>query len=570
MAGECHESVLPTGGKNRETTHSFRAVSRRYTTGGFEILLQNHMNFQSEPGFFDRVDGAEEINLRGFQDESVQLVRANFKEPDVSAQILSIPTGGGKTTIGAYLLKQCWQKERRGMFVVDRISLLGQTSRTLDRYGIPHGVIQSGHPRYMPGELIQVASIHTLARRGWPAPTDLIVADEIHVLYRTMTLKMEKRDAKILGLTATPFTRGLGKHFQRMVNVTTTNRLIAEGVLCPFKIWASKEPDMTGVPLTKFGEWEEEATSKRAVRIVGDVVKEYLDKGDGGKAIAFGVDVAHCEAMQAQFIAAGINAQLYTYLTIDEEREYLIGERGEFRKPDSSVRVLISVAALSRGFDVPDVSVILMCRPLRNSFMELIQVIGRGLRASPGKDFCRLLDMAGNFSRHYPAMVEFFEEGAQALDDGKPKPKKPKLTEEKKPRKCPKCSYLPIPGDYCPACGHLCKRISSVKHEEGSLASFDGTKTLALDRIAKMNLYAELRFICADRNYNRGWAAHKYRAITGVWPRGMDDITPYPPRRETLDAVERLARKFTGKVIAGRIAQRKALAATPNELDLFA
>lgn len=526
------------------------------------------MNFQSEPGFFDRVDDPEEISLFGYQDESVELVRANFREEGVKAQILSIPTGGGKTTIGAYLLKQCWQKERRGMFVVDRISLLGQTSRTLDRYGIPHGVIQSGHPRYMPGELIQVASIHTLAKRGWPAPLDLIINDECHVSYLTMVKKIAKQDVKILGLTATPFTRGLGKHYGKMVNVTTTNRLIAEGVLCPFKVWASKEPDMTGVPLTKFGEWEEEATSKRAVRIVGDVVKEYQDKGDGGKAIAFGVDVAHCEAMQAQFLSAGINAQLYTYLTIDEEREYLIGEQGEFRKPDSSVRVLISVAALSRGFDVPDVSVILMCRPLRNSFMEFIQVIGRGLRSSPGKSHVRILDLAGNFSRHYPAMVEFFEEGAQSLDDGKPKPKKPAVPEEKKPRKCPKCSYLPILGDHCPACGYLCKRISKVQHEEGSLASFDGTATLKLDRVAKINLFAELRFICANRNYKRGWAAWKYRAMTGVWPAGpgMHEAEPYPPRRETLAAVDKLSRRAPRKVTTGLVAPAQGI----PELDLFA
>lgn len=345
------------------------------------------MSFISEPGFFDRYDDAEEISLYGYQEESVQRVRDNFRKPDVHAQILSIPTGGGKTTVGAHLLKQCFEKGRRGMFVVDRISLLGQTSSTLDRYGVPHGVIAAGHPRYRPGELIQVASIHTLARRGWPSPLDLIINDECHVSYSSMLKKIARKDTKTLGLTATPFTRGLGKHYQEIVNVTTTNKLIKEGVLCPYKVWASAEPDMTGAKVVA-GEWTDEEASTRATKIIGDVVKEYREKVGDGKAVAFGVDVAHCEEMQRQFLKAGVNASLYTYLTPDEEREMLIGREGEFRKPDSAVRVLISVAALSRGFDVPDLSAIIMCRPLKNSFMEFLQVIGRGLRAHPSKTHC--------------------------------------------------------------------------------------------------------------------------------------------------------------------------------------
>lgn len=525
------------------------------------------MNFVSEPEFTYRVDDPEEIILRQYQEESITALRENRRK-GVKCQVLASMVGSGKTIIGAFLLRECWRKDKRGIFLVDRLNLLDQTSAVLDRYGLPHGVIQSGHPRYRPGELIQVASIQTLARRGWP-DADLIINDECHVMTKTILDRISRRDSTdIIGLSATPFSKGMAKYYEALVNVTTGNKLTAEGFLVPFKVWAAKEPDMTGAKVVA-GEWTDEEASKRSIKIVGDVVKEYETHGDSRKSIIFGVDVAHCEELQRKFFAAGINVALYTYQTGDEERQTMLQE---FRKPDSSIRGLISVAALSRGFDVPDVGCIIMCRPLKNSFAEFIQILGRGLRSHPSKKDCYILDLAGNFSRHYPAMVEFFEEGAQSLDDGKPKPKKPAIPEAKKPRKCPNCSYLPILGDHCPACGYLCKRISKVQHEEGSLASFDGTATLKLDRAAKINLFAELRFICANRNYKRGWAAWKYRAMTGVWPAGpgMHEAEPYPPRRETLAAVDKLARRAPRKVTTGLVAPARGIPEPAAELDLFA
>lgn len=519
--------------------------------------------FISEPTFFDRVDNAEEIVLReSYQVPSIEALRENFRK-GVKAQILASMVGSGKTVMAAYLLRECWNNEKKAMFVVDRDSLLGQTSELLSRYGIPHGIIQGGNPNYRPGELIQVAMVQTLARRGWP-DCNLIIIDEAHIRAKTAWDKISRRDCRIVGLTATPFTRGLGKVYEAIVNVTTGNQLTSEGFLVPFRVWAAKEPDMTGAA-TIAGEWTKEEASKRAMPIIGDVVKEYEERGLGEKAICFGVDVAHCEEMQRQFISAGINARLYCHTTLDEDREYLIGKHGEFRKPDSEVRVLISVAALSRGFDVPDVGVIIMCRPLKNSFAEFIQVLGRGLRSHPGKTECRILDLAGNFMRHYPAMVEFFEEGAQTLDDGKPKPPTASVPAEKKPRKCPKCKYVFGAGSSCPACGYIFPPAKSAQHEAGALGEFDGSHILKLDRTAKMKLHAELTYYCNQKKWKPGWIAHTYRRITGVWPSGVQNGAE-PPSQSTLLALAKLQRQPHQKPVA---VNSGALRAIPEELNLF-
>lgn len=221
-----------------------------------------------------------------------------------------------------------------------------------DRYGIPHGVIQSQHPRFRLYEPVQVCSVQTLAKRGWP-DSQLDVFDEAHVLHACHKRRLAETDGVVIGLTATPFTRGLGKHFDAVVNVTTTRALIDAGWLSRYRIFACVEPDMDGVRVKSTGEWEEREASTRARKIVGDVVGEYLNHGQGRKFICSAVDTNHVEELAGKFRESGVTVATYTYRDKEQDRADTVAE---FRKPDSGIRGLITVTAASRGFDVPDVS----------------------------------------------------------------------------------------------------------------------------------------------------------------------------------------------------------------------
>jgi len=429
--------------------------------------------FTANPELFAPAVPVEDIQLREYQSESIEGLRENIRN-GIESQILAAFVGAGKTVMAAYLLREAFRKGARGMFIVDRLSLLGQTSAMFDRYGIPHGVIQSSHPRYFPNEQIQIASIQTLAARGWNGNVDLIIPDECHILHRTMTQRILMGGAKFIGLSATPFTKGLGRYYKGIVNVRTANQLTADGFLVQFRVFAANEPDMKGAKVVA-GEWTDADASERAKVIVGDVVKEYQQHAGTRKGIAFGVDVSHCEEMRRQFTAAGVVTALYTYMTPDDEREEMLRE---FRKPDSKIRLLISVSALSRGFDVPDVEVIIMCRPLKASFAEFVQVLGRGLRSHSTKTDCIILDLAGNFMRHYGELVDFMENGWHTLDDGKKKEADAKKPERVKACKCPECFHVFNGGKTCPNCGHVFERIftrskSEIVHHEGELGEFD-------------------------------------------------------------------------------------------------
>ena len=105
---------------------------------------------------------------------------------------------------------------------------------------------------------MQICSQQTLARRKWP-DADIIFVDEAHTVTETVKKRIAARDTVTIGLTATPFTKGLGKHYDAIVNVTTTNKLIESGNLANYRIFAASEPDMTGVKVVA-GEWDRAET----------------------------------------------------------------------------------------------------------------------------------------------------------------------------------------------------------------------------------------------------------------------------------------------------------------------
>lgn len=489
------------------------------------------------------------ITLYDYQERAVEALREHIRA-GVKNMVLSAPTGSGKTLIAAHLIKECFHKEKRAVFVADRVNLIDQTSRLFDRYDIRHGVVQAQHWRRRVWERVQIASAQTLARRDWP-PAELIVVDEAHTFHQNVLRKIGERQTVTIGLTATPFTKGMGKHYDAVVSVTTTNKLIEAKFLAPYRIFSASEPDMSGAKVVA-GEWTDDEAARRSMPIVGDVVAEYLKHCAGKKFIGFGVNVDHCIEMQRQFMAAGVQCALYTYQTSDDERTQILRD---YEERDGYLRGLISVGALAKGFDSAHVECVIMARPLRNSLAEHIQIFGRGLRRDPENPskVCTILDHAGNCARLWDPTMEFFENGATELDDGSKKPKKA-TKPERQAQKCPKCSHVHTPSRRCPACGYEAPRKSNITHAVGTLKEVAGSGgASAADRVS---LFAQLLWIALDRGYSVGWAKHKYRERIGSWPDGMSP-DPVPPSAQLVSWVRSRAIAFARerKKTLGRMAR---------------
>lgn len=323
---------------------------------------------------------------RPFQEVAHRELRAGFVQGH-KRQLLMAPTGAGKTYIGLRLCAEALAKGKRVVFICDRKTLINQTSAVSEAYGLPpHGVFQADNPRFAPHRPFQIASAQTIGARGLEDNFDVVVVDEAHTLHSPVTELALSTQAAVVGLSATPFTDGLGKIYSRVVNAATMHELTQQGILAPLRVLSCKRIDMAGAK-TSGGEWTLKAASERGLAIVGDVVLEWTQHAEDRKTIVFGPTVVHCEELVRQFNATGVHARLFCGTTPDAEREELLAE---YRKPDSKIRVLVSVEALAKGFDVPDVGCVVDCRPLRKSLSTFVQLLGRGMRSSPGKDECLL------------------------------------------------------------------------------------------------------------------------------------------------------------------------------------
>ena len=161
-------------------------------------------------------------------------------------------------------------------------------------------------------------------------------------------------------------------------------------------------------------------------------------------------------------------ASVFTSDTTPTERQDLLKE---YRKPDSALRVLISVEALAKGFDVPDVGCVVDCRPLRKSLSTAIQMWGRGLRASPetGKTDCILLDHSGNILRFAEDYTKVFFDGLDELDMGESLDKAVRKEPEDADKKgCPSCGYQPFK-HRCMSCGFEIVKQSMVESVPGHM-----------------------------------------------------------------------------------------------------
>src|SRR3569623_1672704 len=489
--------------------------------------------------------------LRPYQLAAIEEVRQHILDGKKNILVCA-PSGAGKTMISSFMVQESSRKMKRSAFVVDRVNLVDQTSAAFDDLKITHGVMQADHWRYRPYERAQICSAQTLARRKWP-DADLTTVEECHTVNEVVKKRIAPRDTIAIGLTATPFTKGLGKLYDALVNVTTTNRLIEDGILSKYRIFAASEPIIEGGKVVA-GEWDDKEASKRAMEVVGDCVAENLKHGNGKKFICSAVDVAHVEELQRQFQAAGVMCAAYTYRVKDDERAEVVKE---FRKPDSWIRGLITVTAASKGFDVPDIGVVIMARPLRKSLAEHIQFFGRGLRIHPTKNECIVLDHSGNCARFWDEWNDFFVTGALELDDGKkkPKPKKPAMPAEDRMVKCGQCKALHKPLPFCPTCGHAYPKKQTVMHVAGTLKEMiaGGDRKALSPQIWPQIVGEALRKRAGEAA--RKYALAMYKKITGQWPSGdFYSTAPAPMTREDAN-----------KIKQQNIAYRAALRSAPAE-----
>jgi DNA repair protein RadD len=433
--------------------------------------------------------------------------------------MLVIPTGGGKTRLAIEIIKNALVKCKRVVVLVPRISLVPQWLLALADAGITCvGVLQADHPGYDPDQPLQLCSVQTFGRRMRP-PADLVIVDEAHLLYKAVLAWLtdpEQKHVRFVGLSATPWTSGLGRVYDALIVGATLAELIEAERLSPFRVFAPSEPDLAGIR-TVAGDYHEGELAERCdtTKLVGDVIAEWTKRGEDRQTLSYGTNRAHARHIQERFQEVGVACEYVDCFTDRPERERIFET---FRK--GQVKVISSVAALEVGIDLPIASCIIDARPTK-SRMAFVQRIGRGLRVAPGKTDCLILDHAGNHLR-LGMVTDIYQDH---LDDGtstkNKKEREAKERSEPLPRLCDECrAVIPPKAKQCPSCSAPVLTRTDVKQEDGELVELGARRSRKSEPTItdKAIFHAELRGYAAARGYGEGWIAHKYREKFGVWP----------------------------------------------------
>lgn len=431
-------------------------------------------------------------------------VRAGSRRP-----LLVAPTGAGKTVMFCHITANFFAAQKTVFILVHRQELITQTSAMLDRYGIPHGVIDPSSS-YDAGKLVHVCSVQTLVRRlkNYNAP-DLIIVDEAHHAVAGTWKRILDASATslVLGVTATPERldgAGLKGVFDDLIRGPEVADLIEQGFLSRPEYWSHPSMDMSGKRIV-MGDYKvadlEAALTKR---VMGDAVATYRARADGMPAVAFCPTIAKANAVAAEFCDAGyrfavIDGTLSKEVRRDMVESLLVGK----------LHGLCSCEIISEGFDVPTIGVAILLRPT-DSLAVHLQQIGRALRTYPGKQKAVILDHAGNLHRH--GLVEDFRDWS--LDGGVAKKQRKSTIKE-----CPKCHAVMRVGILqCSECGHdFTPEIKPNKEAiKGELEQLTATQKPAVgganQEAARATSLQELQAIARKYGYKQGWAWHRWNA----------------------------------------------------------
>jgi ATP-dependent helicase IRC3 len=120
-------------------------------------------------------------------------------------------------------------------------------------------------------------------------------------------------------------------------------------------------------------------------------VRAWLDRcSERRSTIVFCVDVQHIHDLAATFSSYGIEARFVTGETPKKVRSATINAFKNFGFP-----VLLNCGVFTEGTDIPNIDCVLVARPTKSRNL-LVQMIGRGMRLSPGKLNCHVIDMVAS------------------------------------------------------------------------------------------------------------------------------------------------------------------------------
>lgn len=349
-----------------------------------------------------------------YQQEILEALDVERTRHGRTRNLVVAATGTGKTVVAALDYKRLRQQhgELSLLFVAHRREILEQSRRTfaeaLQDAAFGELLVAGEQPRRGAHVFASVQSLHiSRLRQIDPEAFDVVIVDEFHhaeaPTYRALLEYLKPR--WLLGLTATP-ERADGESVLHWFDdhIAFEMRLwdaLDQQLLCPFQYFGvSDGVDLSGLEWRRGGyditalERVYSGNDARAAKVLR-ALRHIVTDPHEMRALGFCVSVAHATYMARVFTEAGIPSVAITGQTPRDERDEALRDLREQR-----VNVVFTVDLFNEGVDVPEADTILLLRPTESAAVFL-QQIGRGLRHSPDKRVCTVLDFIGQQHRSF-------------------------------------------------------------------------------------------------------------------------------------------------------------------------
>ena len=357
----------------------------------------------------------KDITLRDYQQLAKEEIFSKWNRVDNI--LYQMPTGTGKTRLFTSIIRDIsiWGLRHninyRILIIAHRSELIEQSSRSLDKYRIKHGVLAGTmKDKRDLTQAIQVASIQTITH---PANQcliddlkfDFIIIDEAHHAVANSYQKLWEYcpDAKKLGVTATPWrmnNSGFAQIFDAYIPSMSIKDFIQKGWLATYQYYSIPTSSELVKSIESIREFDIEGDYKNSAlvevcdtsRIRAQLYDSYEKNVLGKKGIIYSISREHSEHICLQYRSRGVAIENIDSKTPAKVREKVIQA---FR--NGEIDIIVNVDIFSEGFDCPDIEFIQLARPTK-SLVKYIQQVGRGLRKNGDKK-CIILDNVGMYSR---------------------------------------------------------------------------------------------------------------------------------------------------------------------------
>lgn len=333
--------------------------------------------------------------------------------------ILKAPTGAGKTVLARQIVDQFYA-EKKVIILCHRLVILDQLQNALGATSRVRTLAVSDKGKaFEDYDILLSTSMRAKEVLEDAIPkADLIIVDEAHRVspngrgYRRIIEKFReegKPTANFMGLTASPERRTgdqrdqLSLAFDAIIDCVDIQELISEKILVKpiYRPHFVHDLDLDDIDISS-GEYPVSRLTDEIIKssMLDYAVDAYLEERTKMEEMAvsawFCPDIRVAEITCERIKSIGLNSEIITAGTpLKERRRILSGHN------DGDIEALVSVGVLTEGWDNPVCNIIVHMRPTLSKVLWG-QSVGRGLRSSPNKKHCVVIDVSSNWTTFGP------------------------------------------------------------------------------------------------------------------------------------------------------------------------